>query len=276
MMTALRRHWPEYAMEAWGLGMFMISAGLFASLLEYPVWPLRHSIANPLLRRFFMGLAMGLTAVGVIYSPWGKRSGAHINPAVTLTFYRLKKIALWDAIFYILAQFSGGYLGILLVSQILKPAISSPAVKYVVTTPGSQGLFAAFAAETVLSFLLMLAILVATNRKNLNSYTGLIAGVLVALFIFLEAPLSGMSINPARSFGSALPAHIWTAFWIYMTAPPLGMLAAAEIYLRKKGLKQVYCAKLHHNNHKRCIFHCRYDEIPEPNRAEKTHQNEQR
>ncbi len=263
MLKAFRQHWPEYFMEAWGLGMFMISAGLFASLLEYPLWPLRQIIENPFVRRFLMGAAMGVTAVGIIYSPWGKRSGAHINPAVTLAFYRLKKIAGWDALFYILAQFLGGYLGIVLVSLFVKEAISSPAVKYVVTVPGSNRILAAFGAETILSFMLMLTILFTTNRKQLNSYTGLLAGILVALFIIVEAPLSGMSINPARSFGSALSAHIWTAFWIYMLAPPLGMLAAAEIYVRKKGLKEVYCAKLHHNNHERCIFYCRYQEIPD-------------
>jgi aquaporin Z len=267
MRKALQEHWPEYLMEAWGLGMFMVSAGLFATLLEYPAWPLRQTIENPFTRRFFMGIAMGITAVGIIYSPWGKRSGAHINPAVTLTFYRLKKIAFWDAFFYIVAQFIGGYLGIVLISIFLGEAIASPAIKYVVTLPGSMGISVAFAAEAFLSFSLMLVILFATNRQNLNSYTGLFAGGMVALFIILEAPLSGMSINPARSFGSALPAHIWTAFWIYMTAPPLGMLAAGEIYLRKEGLQKIYCAKLHHNNNHRCIFKCRYHEISGTNQS---------
>lgn len=275
MIKTLRQHWPEYLMEAWGLGVFMISAGLFTSLLEYPFWPLRHAIENPLIRRLPMGIAMGLTAVGIIYSPWGKQSGAHINPAVTLTFYRLKKIATWDAVFYILAQFLGGYLGIIFISLFLGEAMSSPAVKYVVTIPGSEGVLVAFTVEFILSFVLMLTILFATNRKKLNSYTGLLAGILVALFIIVEAPISGMSINPARSFGSALPAHIWTAFWIYMTAPPVGMLAAAEIYVRKRGIRQVYCAKLHHNNDKKCIFHCRYPEIPDPKRIQKIHKNEQ-
>src|SRR6516162_4081972 len=84
MIHALRTHWPEYLMEAAGLGLFMVSAGLFGTLLEYPQSPVHRAIADPFLRRTLMGVAMGLTAVGIIYSPWGKQSGAHINPATTL------------------------------------------------------------------------------------------------------------------------------------------------------------------------------------------------
>ena len=255
MTEALRKHWPEYMMEAAGLGIFMISAGLFATLLEYPGFPIRQAIDSPLVRRILMGLAMGLTAVGIIYSPWGKQSGAHINPAVTLTFYRLGKIKSWDALFYMVAQFIGGLAGVALIAFIIGDAIADPAVKYVVTVPGSAGLGIAFLAEFIISFGLMLTVLFATGRKNLANLTGVFAGTLVALYIILEAPYSGMSINPARTFGSALPANLWTAFWVYMIAPPAGMLAAAQIYLFATGHRKIACAKLHHQNDKRCI-HC--------------------
>jgi len=89
---------------------------------------------------------------------------------------------------------------------------------------------------------------------RLACFTGLFAGILVATYITLEAPLSGMSMNPARTLGSALSAHAWTALWIYFTAPPLGMLLAAEAYLRVQGAQRIFCAKLHHQNTKRCIF----------------------
>ena len=258
MLERLRHHWPEYLMEAAGLGFFMISAGLFTTLLEYPTSPIRVAIADPLLRRILMGVTMGLTAIAIIYSPWGKQSGAHINPAVTLTFLRLGKIRLGDAVFYMLAQFAGGLAGVVLIAAIIGKPISDSHVNYVVTIPGSAGVGAAFFAELVMSYGLMLAILFATNRRQLASYTGILAGSLVGLYIIVEAPYSGMSINPARSFGSAFPANIWTGFWIYMTAPPLGMLLAAESYLRIRGAKSVICAKLHHENEKRCIFRCGY------------------
>src|SRR4051794_10239121 len=100
MFRALHRHWPEYLMEAAGLGLFMVSAGLFGTLLGHPESPAVRAITDPLPRRVLMGLAMGLTAVGIIYSPWGKQSGAHLNPATTLMFWRLGKVAGWDAVFY--------------------------------------------------------------------------------------------------------------------------------------------------------------------------------
>jgi aquaporin Z len=106
-------------MEAAGLAFFMISAGLFGTLLGYPGSPVHQAIDEPFLRRALMGLAMGLTAIAIIYSPWGKQSGAHINPSVTLTFLRLGKVAKWDALFYVVAQFAGGVFGVLVVGGIL-------------------------------------------------------------------------------------------------------------------------------------------------------------
>jgi aquaporin Z len=85
----------------------------------------------------------------------------------------------------------------------------------------------------------------------------LFAGALVATYIAFEAPISGMSMNPARTLASALGAHNWTALWVYFTAPPLGMLAAAEVYLRILGRHRIFCAKLHHDNQKPCLF-CEY------------------
>ena len=111
MGKALRENWPEYLIEAWGLGLFMVNACLAGAVLEYPVSPVHQAIPNDLARRGLFGLAMGLTIVFLVYCPWGKRSGAHINPAITLTFLRLGKIAPADALFYIMAQFAGGWLG---------------------------------------------------------------------------------------------------------------------------------------------------------------------
>jgi aquaporin Z len=86
MLLALRRHWPEYLMEAAELGAFMIAACVAAVVLFDEASPIAQVLPCPLLRRLFMGCAMGGTAVAIIYTPWGKQSGAHFNPAVTLTF----------------------------------------------------------------------------------------------------------------------------------------------------------------------------------------------
>ena len=244
-------------MEAAGLGIFMISACTFGVILEHPASPVRQAIAFPLVRRVLMGLAMGLTAIGIIYSPWGKQSGAHLNPSVTLTFFRLGKIDGWDTVFYIAAQFIGGVLGVLVISTVIGVWLSNPSVRFVATVPGSK-VPVAFIAEAVISFILMLTVLFASNTRNIARYTGVFAGMLVATYIAFEAPISGMSMNPARTLGSALSAQIWTALWIYFLAPPLGMLLASETFSRLRTGRQVLCAKLHHDNDKRCIFRCGY------------------
>ena len=252
--AAISRHWPEYLMEAGLLGAFMVSACVFGALYEFPGSPMRQAIASQLLRRVLMGVSMGLTAIAIIYSPWGKQSGAHINPSVTFTFYRLGKIKSWDAIFYIAWQFTGAVLGVFLVARFLGKELADPAVRYVVTVPGEHGPLLALLAEFVIAFGMMSAVLCFSNHHYWNRYTGLVAGLLVATYITLEAPFSGMSMNPARTFGSGFSAEIWSGLWVYLTAPPLGMLAAAELYLWRKGKLSVKCCKLHHNSGKRCIF----------------------
>jgi len=254
----MRRHAPEYLIEGLCLAAFLVSACTFASLLEYPGSPVHELLPNPLIRRALMGVAMGLTAVTLIYSPFGKRSGAHMNPATTLTFLRLGKIASHDAVFYVLAQFAGGISGVLAARVLLQRWLEHPSVNYVATLPGAWGEAWAFAAELTIAFILMWVVLNVSNVPSLNRYTGLCAGILVMLYISIEAPLSGMSMNPARSLGSAMSAGAWTGLWIYFIAPPTGMLLAAECYVRQRGLARVLCAKLHHDNHEPCIFLCNY------------------
>jgi len=256
---ALASHWPEYLMEAAGLGLFMISACVFVVLLEHPSSLIHQTLSDATLRRILIGLAMGLTAIGIIYSPFGKRSGAHLNPAVSITFWRLGKIEGWDALFYIIAQFLGGAAGVFLATLLLsRMLVADATVNYVVTVPGAGGAWVAFAAEAAISFGLMLVVLIVSNRPRLNRYTGIFAGMLIAAYISLEAPLSGMSMNPARTVASAVHADVWTGAWLYFIAPPLGMLLAAEVYLLWRGYGSVLCCKLHHENDSRCIFRCRY------------------
>jgi aquaporin Z len=255
--TALRQHWPEYLIEAWLLGTFMVAAGAFATLLGFPGSPLPRVVMNADVRRALMGAAMGLTAVALIYSPWGKRSGAHMNPAVTLTYWRLGKVARWDAVFYILAQFIGGLLGVSIVVALLGDAFTAPPVHYVATLPGTHGAVAAFAGEFLISALLMSVILRISNAPRYAMLTGICAGAMVAIYITLEAPISGMSMNPARSFASALPARLWRDLWVYLTAPVLGMQVAAAWYVYQRGKNAVVCAKLLHPSDQRCI-HCGY------------------
>ncbi|HAB19537.1 MAG TPA: aquaporin [Verrucomicrobiota bacterium] len=250
----MKGHWPEYVTEAAGLGVFMISASVFGVLLFHPASPAATAVTTGITRNALMGLAMALTAVGLIYNRWGQQSGAHFNPAVTLTFYMLGKVAPRDVLAYSVAQFVGGAFGMFLATQALRPWIGHPAVSFVETRPGPWGEGAAWLAEFALTFVLMTVVLTVSNTRRFARYTGVCAAACVFLFITFEAPLSGMSLNPARSLASALAAGDGTSLWVYFTAPPLGMLAAASVFVRLRGRQAVACAKLHHWNSRRCIF----------------------
>ncbi|MFA6044213.1 MAG: aquaporin [Phycisphaerales bacterium] len=265
---AFRAHWPEYLIEGALLGGFMLSACLATVACVLPSSPLAQALPNPLLQRTLIGLAMGFTAIGLIYSPWGKRSGAHMNPAVTIAFAALGKVKGWDAAFYIMSQFVGGAAGVLLSWLLVGHLMAAPEVGWVVTVPGPDGVGVAFAAEVAISFGLFLAVLFASNRARLAPYTGIIAGILVASYIVVEAPFSGMSMNPARSMATAVVAGNYRAMWLYFTAPPLAMLLAAGVYTvvsRECGVK---CAKLHHVHGVRCIFRCGWCRHEQPRAGE--------
>ncbi len=238
-------NWRNYLIEAWALGMFMFSAVFFAGLLELPGTPFHRLLPDPFVRRWLMGCAMGLTAVGLIYSGWGRRSGAHMNPAVTLAFLYLKKLDRRDAVFYVLAQVLGSAAAMLFAASLFHAWTASPEVNFVQTLPGKAGDGVAFGAEVLISFGIFLTILYASNFEKTARYTGWIAGGLVMLYITFEAPLSGMSMNPARSLASAVAAGHFGGLWIYFLAPPLGMLSAAAVWKRWICRKAEFRCSLH-------------------------------
>ena len=255
---AFKRHWLLYVFEGMELAIFMISACFAIVYLFNPSFAAPHLIPSAAIRRLLMGTAMGATAVLIIHSPMGKRSGAHFNPAITLSYLRLAKIGRWDAIFYVVFQFIGGVFGVAVSALVLGSNLAASTADYAVTVPGKYGTAAAFFAELFMSTLLMGVVLWFSNRPSLANYTGYLVGILVTLYVLFFAPVSGFSINPARTTGSAVFAHVWTAAWLYFTAPPLGMLCAAEVYLRIYGPAGVLCAKLHPDARYLCPFLCHY------------------
>lgn len=256
--SAFRQNWPLYVDEALELALFMISACVFDVLLYDPGSPMPHWLPNATLRRLLMGFSMGGTAVLIIHSAMGKASGAHFNPAISLTYFRLGKIAGWDTFFYVLFQFVGAVLGVGFTVMLLPHALAVPSVHYVVTVPGPWGTGAAFAAEFFMATLLMSVVLWFTNHPKWARWNSYCVGVLITFYVLLFAPISGFSINPARTTGSAVFAHTWTAGWVYFTAPVMGMFLAAELYLRIAGEDRVLCAKLHPDAASACPFVCRY------------------
>jgi aquaporin Z len=128
-------HWPEYLVEAAELGLYMFITCVFATLLQHPSSSVRELIPNNVARRGLMGLALGVTIVLVVTSPWGKQSGGHLNPAITVTFYRLGKVEFWDFWFYVAAQFVGAASGVCVARYLLWGALGERSVNYAVTSP---------------------------------------------------------------------------------------------------------------------------------------------
>ena len=232
LRTALRENWRVYFIEAWALGIFMVSACGFVILIEHPDLPIRGMIPSVLVRRFLIGLAMGGTAIYLIYSAWGKKSGAHMNPAVTLTFLLLDRISKVNAFWYIIFQFLGGALGVYVFKWLLFDYVSHPAVNYAVTIPGPAGEWVALVLEALLSFIVILTVLVASNDSRIAPYTGHFVAIWLTVFITVEAPFSGMSINPARTVASAAPGDVWVEIWLYFLGPIAGMAAGGWLFRR--------------------------------------------
>ena len=255
---AFERNWRFYVFEGAELAVFMISACVFTVVLFDPSEPALRLIADAVVRRILLGIAMGATAALIIRSPMGKQSGAHFNPAITLTYLRLGKIAIQDAVFYVGFQFVGAVSGVAVSALLLRSSLASPVADYAVTIPANYGTAAAFFAELFMAALLMGVVLWISNRPSLANYISYCVGVLIALYVLFFAPVSGFSINPARTTGSAVFAGVWTAGWLYFVAPLLGMMTSAEIYLRSFGADRVLCAKLNPDPKYPCPFLCHY------------------
>jgi aquaporin Z len=175
---------------------------------------------------------------------------------MVLCFVRLGKLEPRDALGYVLAQFVGGTLGVAACALTFHSWVSHPAVNYVVTAPGERGFAIAWLAELSIAFLMLTVVMTVNRVPRLAPYTGLFAAALVALFITFEAPLSGMSLNPARSFASSLVAGSFRGFWIYLSAPVAGMLLGVELQRWLESRHARLCGKLNHDETVACFVRC--------------------
>lgn len=257
-------HPVEYAIEATLLGTFMLAACAGVVVLHHPASPVSAKIPRLVVRRAIMGVLMGLTAIALIYSPWGQRSGAHMNPATTLTYFLLGKVRAADALGYIVAQFGGGFMGVGVARALLGQRVMHESVRCAATVPGRFGAAGALLAELLIVFGMMSMVLYSTNHAVTAPYTGLFAGALVAVYITVEAPISGMSMNPARTLASAVHAREFRGLWVYFIAPPLGMFGAAAVHVSVFGSNSVHCCKMQHPRDQPCIFECRIERMRRP------------
>ncbi len=200
-------------------------------------------------RRLVNGTLFGATGAAIAFSRVGKISGAHINPAVTLAFWVEGKIKWRDAVCYVLAQLAGAAAGAsaLLVwgavgaSDLYGAAVPEPHIPLVIPLGG----------EVMCTFLLIALIFAMASNPRTQPYTPLVNPPLFALLVWLESPLSGASANPARSFGPALIARLYTGQWIYFIGPCAGaVLAVLFSRLAFEGRHRPAEARLFHFQHR--------------------------
>ena len=167
-----------------------------------------------------------------------------MNLAVTLAQWRLNRITTADALAYIVAQFVGGSLAIGLLHGLLPGYMGHPSVNHVATVPGSADIWVALGLEFGMSFGMLTMVLMLSNANRLSPFTGYFVGLLVAVYITVEAPFSGMSINPARTVSSALSANVWTGWWICFVGPIAGMSLAGWLYRVRYRRKHGECRSM--------------------------------
>ncbi len=175
-----------------------------------------------------IALAFAFVITGMVYA-LGHVSGAHLNPAVTVGFWSTRRFPGRDVVPYIAAQCVGAVAASALLRGVLGPVghlgATLPALTPAISIMG------AFAIEFVLSFALMFVIMaVATDERVAPGFAGIAVGLTVGFCALTGGPLTGASMNPARSFGPALVGGEWRAHWLYWLAPLVGMIVAARVY----------------------------------------------
>jgi aquaporin Z len=209
-----------------------------------------HCIPSSGLRRLITGLLFGTTGALIALSPLGRESGAHINPAVTLAFLLIGKLRMRHALIYLVAQLTGAIVGSL---PLLLWGPMGRSVSFGATIPGSgYGAGWALLGEAVTTFALITGLFFFLSHRRTRAFTPALFPVLYAALVFLEAPVSGTSTNPARSLGPALISGDWQDWWVYWIGPLLGTLMGVALY--PYGWLQhleIEVAKLYHFEHDR-------------------------
>lgn len=249
--TAAPAHWPEYAAEFVGTALLVLG-GLSAVTVDFaPGLPMLHWLPSASMRRLLTGLLFAGSGSLIAISPLGKLSGAHLNPAVSLAFWVQGKMHGWDSVGYVLSQLAGGIAGVWLLDAVWGDYAHS--IHDGVTVPGlGYTALDAFGAEVVMTFMLIFSILLFVSNHKLMRWTPLMTWFLVALLVWLGAPVSGTSLNPARSFGPAFITGVTAYQWIYWLGPLLGSLGAVATFRFVPG--DVLTGKLFHVASYRSIF----------------------
>ena len=247
-------HWSEYAAELLGTAI-LVFVGLSAVVFNFAQGlPMEQLIPDKSIRLLLTGLMFSGTGSLVAISPLGKLSGGHVNPAVSLAFWLQGKMHHHDIGGYIIAQFLGAMSGAVLLVFVWGKYAAN--VNNGMALPGTgYPLWYVFLAEVTMTAILVLAIFIFVSSRRLMRWTPLMTWLLVATMVWLESPISGTSLNPARSIGPALVSWFWQHQWLYCIAPPFGAILAVGVFrLVSLGDSEILTAKLFHVSHYRCIF----------------------
>ncbi len=204
--------------------------------------PMEQYIPSVKLRQVISGFFFGGTGALIAISPLGKESGAHINPVVTMAFWLFNRIESRVAIAYIVAQLIGAVLGTL---PLLAWGQLGRSISFGATQPGpGYTMPVALIGEVITTFTMVTLLILFLAFKKTRQYTPALFPFLYAIMVPLEADISGISTNPARSFGPSVVSGIWNAWWIYWIGPFLGALLASRLCSRLA--RRITSAKLYH------------------------------
>ena len=227
----------------------LVTVGVSVVILAFGAGsPVAAVLPSPAWRRLLTGFGFGSVGALIALSPLGRISGAHVNPAVTAAFWLKGAMAGPLAVAYVLAQLVGAVVGALPL-RFWGPLGAS--VRFGATVPGaSVAPAAAVAGEALTTAALLLGLFLFVGHRRLRPFTPLLFPFLYAAMVFLEAPISGTSTNPARSLGPAVVAGAWHDWWVYWLGPALGTaLGAGAHALTRLRRFEVDVAKLYHFAH---------------------------
>lgn len=239
--------WPLWLAELAGTAL-LVGVGCSIVILDFGFGsPLVTLVPDAGVRRALTGFLFGSVGAFVALSPVGKVSGAHINPAVTLAFWLEGRMKTHLAMGYAIAQVAGGVLGAL---ALRAWGTMGASVAFASTRPGPAGPWIATLGEAAATFCLVAGLFLFLGHQRLRPFTPALFPFLYAFLVWVEAPLSGTSTNPARSLGPGIVAGAQPGWWVYWLGPLLGTIAGVAIHRAPWARSlEVRVAKVFHFDH---------------------------
>lgn len=244
------RHWDEWVAEMLGTALLFGIGFSVVAVLVSPLSPVADDVKG--IRFLLVGLNFGALSGLIAVSPLGRRSGAHLNPAVTLAFWLRGHMHRHDLAGYLTAQFVGALIGTAAFGIALGSWAGS--IDHARTSPAPVGTATGFAIEAALTFALMATVFVSLGIPRSVRWTPVLVGIALTGLIWVGSPPTGASLNPARSLAPALIEHDFADLWVYFAGPAFGAAAAALAAMACR--RRALTAKLFHDPRYRSTMGC--------------------